>query len=407
MTDLENPINKIVGLGNKSIRKSYYPELREKIASLDRQNLLYQSILNSIPDSIVITTPEGSIMQVNPALVERFGYLASELIGRPIGLLYAEKPDCLEDNPIWAETARCYQTKDGRVLIGETHGSDIRDQNGTQIGYLEVIRDITEKVETLSRQKKLEEQLRQSRKMEAIGTIAGGISHDFNNILSGIIGYAEMTELLEIENRQAISANIQQILQASYRARDLVKQILTFSRRGETQFSPLRLSSVIMEAVQILRAALPKNVELRTRFDTISDTIYADSTQMHQVVMNLCTNGAQAMQPAGGSIVLHLSELASGPSVVLQTDDRSTGPMLLLEVSDTGAGMAPELLEHIFEPYFTTKKKGEGTGFGLALVHRIVRNHQGHIEVESRPGQGTRFRIYLPAGGGCRGRPSE
>ncbi len=396
MADLDNPINKIVGLGNKSIRKSYYPELREKIASLDRQNLLYQSILNSIPDSIVITTPEGSIMQVNPALVERFGYLASELIGRPVCLLYAETPDCHGDNLLWAETARCYQTKDGKIVIGETHGSDIRDQNGTLIGYLEVIRDITEKVETLSRQKKLEEQLRQSQKMEAIGTIAGGISHDFNNILGGIIGYAEMIELLEIEDKQAISANIQQILKASYRARDLVKQILTFSRKGETQFSPLKLSSVIMEALQILRAALPKNVELCTRFDTSSDTILADSTQIHQVVMNLCTNAAQAMQPDGGSIILRLSEVAAGPNIVLQAEDRAAGPMLLLEVCDTGAGIAPDLLEHIFEPYFTTKKKGEGTGFGLALVHRIVRNHRGLIEVESRPQKGTRFKVYLP-----------
>ena len=234
----EESVNRIIGLGSKSIRKSYYPELKEKVLSLDRQNAFYQSVLNSIPDSVVIARPSGEITQVNPAAIDTFGYPATELIGTHLATLFADDdsidPNCRE---FLVGNTRCYRRRDGSVFVGETHNSRIVSKDGVHIGHIEVIRDISSRIEALTQQKMLEQQLQKSQKMEAIGSLAGGIAHDFNNILAGIIGNAELIQLFKITDIHEINAGIGEILKASYRARDLVKQILLFSRGGSQEIS--------------------------------------------------------------------------------------------------------------------------------------------------------------------------
>lgn len=392
----EKGVNKIVGLGSKSIHKSYFPELKEKIASLDRQNVFYQSVLNSIPDCVVITDPSSIIIQVNPAMVERFGYAATDLTGQHISILYGDQSHDLSENTTWSDMAQYFRCKDGSLLIGETHKNKIYDGLGALIGHVEVIRDITKRVENLNQQKRLEEQLLKSQKMEAIGSLAGGIAHDFNNILSGIIGYAELIEIFKITDPDDIQTNIKEILQASYRARDLVKQILTFSRQDGQEFSSIALKKIAHEALQLIRASIPHNIVIKEQFEASSDTVLVDSTQIHQVLTNLCTNAIHAMIESGGTLTLRISQVESKKLRLSTGNGALPETMLSLEVFDTGSGISPEIIDHIFEPYFTTKRAGEGTGFGLSLVHGIVKSHDGYIEVDSQLGQGTCFRILLP-----------
>lgn len=392
----EQNVNKIIGLGSKSIRKSYYPELKEKITSLDRQNVFYQSVLNSIPDGVVITDSSGVILQVNPALVDLFFYNTRELTGKHISMLYFDDLNDVLDDSLWTDKARNYRRKDGSKLIGEAHSNEIHDKTGSIIGNIEVIRDISERIETIRQQRRLEEQLLKSQKMEAIGSLAGGIAHDFNNILSGIIGYAELVEIFKLTDIDEIRHNIKEILQASYRARDLVKQILTFSRGGDQEDVLIPLTSVVRESLQLIRASLPSNIDLKTQFETSVDTVLGDPTQLHQVITNLCTNSIYAMKGNGGTLCLQISEVEVPGHYSPQSNGAFPEKMLQLEVADTGYGIPKEVLDHIFEPYFTTKRSGEGTGFGLALVHGIVKSHNGYIEVDSREGIGTCFRIIFP-----------
>ena len=239
---------------------------------------------------------------------------------------------------------------------------------------------------------KLASQLRQAQKMEAIGTLAGGIAHDFNNILSIIFGYNELA-MLEKDPKNRLR-HLEELRKGAKRAKELVAQILAFSRKAEQQKQPLQVSLIIREALKMLRASIPTTIEIRQ--DIASDgLVLADSSQIHQVIMNLCTNAYHAMRKTGGTLAVSLQE------VTIEEEDYgyanlARGKYLKLEVSDTGDGIDPKIQEKIFEPYFTTKQQGEGTGLGLAVVHGIVKSHHGHINVYSEPGKGTSFHVYLP-----------
>lgn len=395
MNDWQDKVNKIVGLGSKSLHKSYYPELKGKVDELDRQTVFYQSVLKSIPDSIAITDTSGGIVQVNPAFVKLFGYSAAELVGTQLSDLYQDMPENILDDSIWVGAAQCYRCKNGSFLIGETRLTDIIGSDGSLLGYLEVIRDLGEKIVAFNRYKKIEERLRQAQKLEAFGNLAGGIAHDFNNILSGIIGFGELAEMYDAVDHDKVSHSIKQMLQASYRARDLVKQILVFSRYDEGELKVLHLGPVIEEALTLIRASLPSTIGITTDFDVQADVIMGDATQIHQVVMNLCTNAAHAMSGnSDGSLHVSLS-LISEPLALLR-DAGVASPAIVIEVADNGVGIIPEILPEIFEPYFTTKQRYEGTGFGLALVHGIVRNHNGCVDVVSAVGKGSVFKVFFP-----------
>ena len=256
--------------------------------------------------------------------------------------------------------------------------------------------DVTEIKRNEELRTRLEAQLRQAQKMEAIGTLAGGIAHDFNNILAAIIGYTELS-LVGLPDDHQAAWNLQQVLKASQRARGLVRQILSFSRQSEQELQPVEIGPLVKEALKLLRATLPVTVEIRKSILPSEGRVLADPIQIHQMMMNLCTNSAQAMEKKGGILEVELKEvdLVTG-SVPLEHPDLSPGRYQVLEVSDTGQGMNTQTLERIFEPFFTTKRRGRGTGLGLSVVHGIVKACGGAIAVGSEPGQGSVFRIYLP-----------
>ena len=232
--------------------------------------------------------------------------------------------------------------------------------------------------------------------MEAIGTLAGGIAHDFNNILAAIMGYSEMAKFVLPADSKA-TKDINQVLKASERAADLVKQILTFSRKSPHHLQPFSPHLIIREALKMLRASLPTTINMQVDIDNECGKIMADPTNIHQIIVNLCTNSLHAMEDEKGilSVSLHRKEISAeeinGESGV------SPGPFVVLEVSDTGRGMDQTTMGHIFDPYFTTKEAGKGTGLGLSVIYGIVQACQGFIKVESEPGRGTTFHVYLPA----------
>jgi PAS domain S-box-containing protein len=255
-------------------------------------------------------------------------------------------------------------------------------------GYLINIRDITQI-------NKLEVQLRQAAKLEAIGTLAGGIAHDFNNILSAIIGYTELT-LRQTPENQTVANNMEEVLKAADRAQSLIAQILTFSRQDEQAFQAVQLGSIVKEALKLLKASLPSTIEMNLKIES-DQAIMADPTQIHQVIMNICTNAGHAMLQTGGMMTVQLSSEQMHAQELEGHPDLKPGHYLKLTVSDTGIGMSQEVRERIFEPFFTTKAKGKGTGLGLSVVHGIVRSHGGDITVYSEPGQGSVFNILFPA----------
>ena len=242
--------------------------------------------------------------------------------------------------------------------------------------------------------KKFEAQLRHTQKMEAIGTLAGGIAHDFNNILSAILGYTELA-LEDIEKGAVIEKFLQEIYKAGKRAKDLVKQILTFARRTESEFKPIQLDAIAKEVLKLLRSSLPATIEIRPAIESNS-LIMGDPTQIHQLFMNLCTNAAQTMEETGGVLKVGLADVTLDSLSPQVSDGLKIGDYVIITVADTGAGIAPDIIDSIFEPYFTTKEPGEGTGMGLAMVHGIVESCNGKITVSSELGKGTVFEICLP-----------
>jgi len=231
--------------------------------------------------------------------------------------------------------------------------------------------------------------------MEAIGTLAGGIAHDFNNILGVIIGYSEMA-VQDIEDTELVAHNLDQVLKASHRAKELVQQILTFSHKNDLEHKPVIINPIVKESLKMLRASLPKTIEIRERITSEMLILMSNPTQIHQILMNLCTNAAHAMDDIGG--ILEVTLRPWGPEADEEAPDHDLPPgaYLRLTVRDTGHGMAPEVIPKIFDPYFTTKPVGKGTGMGLAVVHGIVQSHNGSISVSSSPADGTLFDIAFP-----------
>ncbi|HEY3276892.1 MAG TPA: ATP-binding protein [Syntrophorhabdaceae bacterium] len=247
----------------------------------------------------------------------------------------------------------------------------------------------------IEERKKAEEQLRQSQKMEAMGTLAGGIAHDFNNILAAIIGFTEMA-VDDVEDRPEVGSSLQNVLKSAMRARDLVKQILTFSRKSGHERAPLSLTPLIKETVQLLRASIPATIEIKMTATASSDAILASPTEVQQILMNLATNASLAMQDSGGTLEIGLEDIRFAPDSPVFDPDMVPGEYLQLTVKDTGIGMSPEVMNRVFEPFFTTREVGEGTGMGLAMVYGIVKDLHGTITVESLPGKGSTFRVFFP-----------
>jgi len=378
-------------------------ELKQAEERAQRASQFAQDLLQTANALIVVLDKQGCVRLVNPMVEQVTGYPPAELIGK--NWFEAVVPRDIYPQ-VWSEFNRLIdggfprlfenpiRTKNGEEIIISWSNTEL-EENGALVGTLSVGIDITKRRAAENEKDRLAEQLRQAQKMEAIGTLAGGIAHDFNNILSPIIGYAEII-MYESEPDSDNSKSAEEILTAGMRARDLVNQILTFSREQEQKKKPIKVQPVIKEALKLLRASLPTTIELNQRIEGDCGPILGDPTQIYQVVMNLCTNAYQAMQDQGGQIEVTASETLVTDDDLPQFMDIAPGPYVRVSVSDTGPGVEPEILERIFDPYFTTKRMKSGTGLGLSVVHGIVKGHAGAINVYSETGQGTSFSVYLP-----------
>jgi len=286
-------------------------------------------------------------------------------------------------------------TSDGSERIIAFHNTLLTDEKGQIKGILFSGLDITERKRAEEEKARMEVQLRQALKMEAIGTLAGGIAHDFNNILSAIIGFSEMARE-DVPPDSKVAMNLGKVLKAGFRARDLVKQILAFSRQANIDPIHLRPASIIKEGVKLLRSSIPATIEINEDIDPATGVILADPTQIHQILMNLCTNAFHAMEEKGGRLDISLREVELNRERLGNELGVAAGIFAQLTVHDSGTGIDPAIKDNIFYPYFTTKEAGKGTGMGLAIVHGIVKSYGGFISCESEQGRGTTFKVFLP-----------
>jgi PAS domain S-box-containing protein len=370
-------------------------ELRvlERTEELSRASTYNRSLLEANPDPLVTISPEGKITDVNAATELATGYSRQELLGTDFSDYFTESEKAragyrrVFDEGLVRDYPLDIRHRDGHITPVIYNASIYRDGMGSVIGAFAAARDI-------SGQRQLEAQLRQAQKMEALGTLSGGIAHDFNNILAAIIGFTDL-----LAGHAAVGSrderHLKRVMEASLRGRELVRQMLTFSRKTEQEKKPLLLSGVVNESVRLLRASIPATISIGVETESESGMILGDPTQLQQIVMNLCTNAAYAMREKGGVLDVELSDFSVSPS---HPDRHGVEPGLYMKlvVRDTGTGISPDILDKIFDPFFTTKKLGEGTGLGLSVVHGIVREGNGHITVESTPGEGSTFTIYFP-----------
>ncbi len=355
----------------------------------------YRQLFENESDAVMIFDAETHRFEdANRAALDLYGYSKKEFLSLNAEDISTEKSKTkialqkIKDNVPGSKLvpSRLHKKKDGTIFPVEIV-IGIFNSNGRK-KIIGAVRDISER-------KRLETRLQQANKLEAIGTLAGGIAHDFNNILTAVIGYTELA-LNNAEKETLLHANLQQVMTAGKRAKNLVRQILTFSRQNEQDLKSVQVKFIAKETLKLLRASLPATVDIRQNIQ--SDSIMmADPTQIHQVLMNLYTNAGHAMQENGGTLEVSLTDVELDSDFAVKCPGLKPGLYMKLTVSDTGHGIPPDVRDRIFDPFFTTKKEGEGTGMGLSVAHGIVKSHGGTITVYSEPEKGSIFNVFLPA----------
>ena len=351
----------------------------------------WESTFDSVQDPIVILDKRRRIRRLNVATAHRLGVEPRAVVGKPASFVFdsPEKPG-ERSKQVTAMADGRHHSMELAVprLRGEfiITASPMHLGDGRTAGTVFVAHDVTER-------KGLERRLRQSHKMEAIGTLAGGIAHDFNNILGIIMGFSEMS-LEETEKGSNLERRLNHVLEACRRAKDLVQQILTFSRQSDQELKHLAVTPLVKETMKLIRATLPNNIAIEEAIVPGRDLVRADPTQIQQIVMNLCGNAAHAMRGKGGTLRISLNDvnLPGGPA----PPALKRGPYVKLSVEDTGHGIPKDIIDRIFDPFFTTKKPGEGTGMGLSVIHGIIKDYKGAVTVKSVEGRGSVFDVYLP-----------
>ena len=376
--------------------------LQESAAALRRRNEEMHlsenrlaAIINSSLDAIICVDASRNITVFNPAAAAMFQCPSTQALGSPLERFLPAAVQALAYNQLstHAQLGEMEgRTSSGKALAVEVSVSFEHRLDGDIITVF--ARDLTARKKIETQRNVLETQLRESQKMQAVGTMAGGIAHDFNNILGAILGNVELAKQDAGENPAALTS-LSEIEKAGRRARDLVRQILTFSRNETPKRSAIQLAEVVHETTRLLKVTLPPSIDLHLRIDQHVPAVMADATQVEQALLNLCTNAMHAIGSGKGTISVRLGSTYS-QSLKEERRGISRGHHVTLAVRDTGVGIDPETMERIFEPFFTTKPVGQGTGLGLAVVHGIMRTHQGSVGVQSTPGKGSIFTLYFP-----------
>jgi PAS domain S-box-containing protein len=377
---------------------------------LQKQHDLLTQLVETGPVGIAFVNAGGKIIFENTRAEEILGlsktditrleynapaWRITDLDGKPFPMEDLPFMQVMKTRKPVKDIQHAIEWPDGRRVLLSINGAPLISATGEFNGMVATFEDITERKHLEEERIRLEERLQQSYKMEAIGSLAGGIAHDFNNILSSVFGFAELAKM-KLEDKANIENELDEILKAGFRARDLVKQILTFSRQAGIKREPMMVVPLIKETLKFIRASLPVTIEIRQELPVSGSMIIADPTQIHQVIMNLCTNAAQAMKEKGGMLDVRLAEVELNDEAELDFKGLKRGRYLRLSVTDTGSGIPKEIINRIFDPFFTTKERGEGTGMGLSVVHGIVKDMGGAISVYSDPCTGTTFNILFP-----------
>jgi len=368
----------------------------------------YHAIFNGSVDGLALCSLDGRVVDANPAFCRIHGYTREELLAAE-SFQFVDPDSHLR---CWAffeavgngrsiSTDNKARRKDGTVFDVNVHGVPVQYNNALHL--LLIVRDITERKRAEEERARLEAQLRQAQKMEAIGHLTGGVAHDFNNILTAVMGYIAMAqERVAAQGDEKLDKYLDRALRSGNQARDLIQQMLTFSRGQRGEPRALQLAPLVKESVKLMRSTLPSSIEFDTDLDAPLPSVLLDPVQLEQVLMNLCINARDAMDGAG-QLRIGLRQTARRDAVCTSCRQPVRGTFIELAVSDSGGGIAPAVLDRMFEPFFTTKETGKGSGMGLSTVHGIVHEHGGHIVVESQPGAGATFRVLLRPMSGAAG----